>query len=326
MLFHKSISLYLSKPKICTMNKIYSSFFVIFFTLSAMGQQIDNGSMESWDDLGSSSEEPSNWNSFMSATGGLSLFGSQQVEQSTDTRMGADGMYCARVFSKSTLGIVANGNLTLGRINMGSSTPDSDDNFNFTITSNSDFSQELTTLPDSIVFWVRFSASSTQDSARIHAVIHDDYELRDPINDASLSHVVGAAGLNYAKTNGNWVRKSVPFIYDGASSTPEFILVTFTTNKTPGGGSAGDEVLLDDISLVYNTSSIAEASNKFWANYTDEGLNFSTNIKSNEILNVFSMSGICVLRGTTEKLSGMRLESGMYFISGKNQSFKVIAQ
>ena len=307
------------------MNKIYASCFIIFFTFSAMGQQIDNGSMESWDALGSSSEEPSNWNSFMSATGGLSLFGSQQVEQSTDIRMGADGMYCARVFSKSTLGIVANGNLTLGRINMGSSTPDSEDNFNFTVTSNSDFSQELTTLPDSIVFWVKFSASSTQDSARIHAVIHDDYELRDPINAASLPHVVGAAGLNYAKTNGSWVRKSVPFIYDGASSTPEFILVTFTTNKTPGGGSAGDEILLDDISLIYNTSSITEVSNKFWANYTEEGLNFSKHIASNEILNVFSMSGICIGSGTTERLSGMRLESGMYFISGNNQSFKVIA-
>ena len=56
----------------------------MIFTLSAFGQQIDNGSMEAWDDLGGSDEEPANWNSFMRATGGLSLFGSQQVEQSSD--------------------------------------------------------------------------------------------------------------------------------------------------------------------------------------------------------------------------------------------------
>jgi len=101
------------------MIKFYFSILSIFLTTGIIAQQIDNGNMEDWDDLGSSSEEPSNWNSFMSATGGLAFFGSQQVEQSSDVSSSSTGMYSARVFSKSTLGIIANGNLTLGRINMG---------------------------------------------------------------------------------------------------------------------------------------------------------------------------------------------------------------
>jgi hypothetical protein len=308
------------------MKKIYTSCFIMIFTLSAFGQQIDNGSMEAWDDLGGSDEEPANWNSFMSATGGLSLFGSQQVEQSSDIRSGATGMYSARVFSKSTLGIVANGNLTLGRINMGSSTPDSEDNYNFSKISNSEFSQELTELPDSLVFWVKFSSSSNQDSARIHAIIHDAYELHDPINTPSSSHVVGAAGLNYSKTNGQWERKSVPFVYNGPSSTPEFILVTFTTNKIPGGGSAGDEIILDDVSLVYNNTSVdQEFSNRQWVSYTIEGLLFSKSFPLDEELNIYSTAGALLKSGTPEGLQGLRLKNGIYLISGKSQSFKVIA-
>jgi hypothetical protein len=139
-----------------------------------------------------------------------------------------------------------------------------------------------------------------------------------------MPHVVGAAGLNYAKTNGSWVRKSVPFIYDGASSTPEFILVTFTTNKTPGGGSAGDEILLDDISLIYNTSSITEVSNKFWANYTEEGLNFSNYCIQRNFKCFFNVRYL-YWKWNHRKIVRHAIRSGMYFIAGNNQSFKVIA-
>ena len=132
--------------------------------------------------------------------------------------------------------------------------------------------------------------------------------------------------MNYAKTNGSWVRKSVPFIYDGASSTPEFILVTFTTNKIPGGGSAGDEIKLDDVSLVYNNTSVdQEFSNRKWVSYTIEGLVFSKSFPLDEELNIYSTAGALLKSGTPERLQGLRLKNGIYLISGKSQSFKVIA-
>lgn len=307
------------------MKKIYASFFTILFSLAAFGQQIDNGSMENWDNLGSNDEEPSNWNSFMTASGGLSLFASKQVEQSSDIRSGASGMYSARVFSKSTIGIIANGNLTLGRINMGSSTPNSTSNYNYTDTGNSDFSQQLNSSPDSIAFWVKYNNSSSSDLARIKAIIHDDYDYVDPMTSESEPHVVADAALNFESTDGSWVRKSVPFDYVGPSTTPEYILVTFTTNMIPGGGSDGDEIFIDDVELIYNTSGLSAQYNKHWVAYNESGLLFSDDFQSDTFFKVFSMSGTLLYSGTSAQLSGMNLNQGMYLITNNKDSFKVVA-
>ncbi len=307
------------------MKKIYATFFTIILSLAAFSQQIDNGSMESWDDLGSNDEEPSNWNSFMSASGGLSLFGSKQVGQSSDIRSGATGMYSARVFSKSTIGIIANGNLTLGRINMGSSTPSSTSNYNYTDTGNPDFSQPLNSSPDSIVFWVKYNNSSNSDLARIKAIIHDDYDYVDPMTSESEPHIVADAALNFESTDGSWVRKSVPFDYVGPSTTPEYILVTFTTNMIPGGGSDGDEIFIDDVELIYNTSGISENHSNLWVTYNESGLLFSNDFEVDEIFQVFTTSGTLIYSGTISKLTRSRLKQGMYLITNDRESFKVVA-
>ena len=307
------------------MKKIYTSFFAILFSLAAFGQQIDNGSMEDWDNLGSNNEEPSNWNSFMTASGGLSLFASKQVEQSTDIRSGASGMYSARVFSKSTIGIIANGNLTLGRINMGSSTPSSTSNYNYTVTGNSDFSQQLNASPDSIVFWVKYNNSSSSDLARIKAIIHDDFDYVDPMTTESEMHVVADAALNFESTDGSWVRKSIAFDYVGPATTPEYILVTFTTNMIPGGGSDGDEIFIDDIELIYSTSGISDVQKSYWIAYNESGLVFSNDFDSDDVFRVFSTAGKEIYRGTRNQLSSSPLQSGMYLITNNKNSFKVIA-
>lgn len=229
------------------------SFSMLLLALNGLSQtQIGNSGMETWTNLGASTEEPTNWNSFMSGTGGLSGFASQQVQRSTNVRAGATGTYSARVWAKSTLGIVANGNLTLGQINMGSSTPSSSSNYNFSKQADANFNEAISDRPDSIVFWVRYTqAGGGVQNARMHAILHDAYDLRDPIDANSTSHVVATAALNYPATAGTWVRKSVPFVYSGAASTVNYILVTFTTNQTPGGGAANDEVLIDDVELIY---------------------------------------------------------------------------
>jgi hypothetical protein len=226
--------------------------FGVFTLFSSIGQQIGNSDMEGWDNLGTSNEEPTNWNSFKSGTGSLVGFASQQVQRSTAVRPGATGLYCARIWSKTTLNIVANGNMTLGQINMGSSTPSSSSNYNFSKTADANFSEALTASPDSLVFWVKYTAASGNSMARVNAIIHDSYDLRDPQDANSLPHVVATATLNYSPTGGTWVRKSVPFNYAGPANNPQFILVTFTTNMTPGGGANNDEVLIDDIQLIYN--------------------------------------------------------------------------
>jgi hypothetical protein len=234
-------------------------------------------------------------------------------------------MYSARVFSKSTIGIIANGNLTLGRINMGSSTPNSTSNYNYTVTGNSDFSQQLNSNPDSIVFWVKYNNSSSSDLARIKAIIHDDYDYVDPMTSESELHVVADAALNFESTDGSWVRKSVPFDYVGPSTTPEYILVTFTTNMIPGGGSNGDEIFIDDVELIYNTSGLSNLHNKYWIAYNESGLLFSNDFESDDFFRVFSTAGSLINSGTSAQLSGMNLHRGMYLITNNKDSFKVVA-
>ncbi|MEN9304549.1 MAG: hypothetical protein RL264_2978 [Bacteroidota bacterium] len=233
------------------MKRILLGISLVISSLSFGQFQIGNSNLEQWDNVGQSTEEPTNWNSFKTGTGSLSSFGSKQVERSTSIRAGATGSYCARIWSVSTLGQVANGNMTLGQINMGSSTPASSSNYNFSKRTDVNFSEAMTDKPDSIVFWVKFTPASGSPNARMHAILHGNYDFRDPIDAASQPFTVARAELNYPKTNGAWVRKSVPFVYEGPATSVTHLLVSFSTNQTPGGGAANDEVLIDDVQLIY---------------------------------------------------------------------------
>src|SRR5690554_1574809 len=95
--------------------------------------QIDNSGFEQWESVTGGSE-PVNWNSFLTASGGLTWAADNQLEESSDVRPGSTGTKSARIWSRSAFGVIANGNLTLGKINMGSLTPTGLSNYNWTDT------------------------------------------------------------------------------------------------------------------------------------------------------------------------------------------------
>lgn len=223
----------------------------LFFSATAQ-MQIFNSDFELWDNVGSNTEEPQGWNGLRTAQGSLAGSTPQTIARSTQTRPGSTGQYSVRVYTTSTLGINANGNLTTGRVNAGSTTPANSNNYNITLTGNPDFSKVLTDRPDSLVFWARFNPASQSSLARVRAVIHDNYNYRDPSDAASTSHVVAEATLNFPSNNNVWKRISIPFVYSGPATSPQYLLITYTSNMTPGGGSAGDEVFIDDMQLIYN--------------------------------------------------------------------------
>jgi hypothetical protein len=307
------------------MKKVTIASF-LFTSFSFFAQQIGNSNMESWDNVGQASEEPTNWNSFKTAQGSFVSFGSQQVQRSSAIRPGASGQYCARVWSKSTIGLVANGNMTLGKINMGSTTPDNPSNYNISLTADPNFSEALTSTPDSLVFWVKYTAANANDSARVHAILHDAYDLRDPLDANSIPHIVARAERNYGKTNGSWARISVPFNYVVGSPalSPSFILITFTTNKTPGGGSNNDEVLIDDVELVYN-SSVSISENKSESFYVNYNVSSGLEIFGKEMtVNIVDTKGVTIKNGNTEDLKGLILKSGLYFVQAPTKTIKVL--
>ncbi len=219
--------------------------------------------MEQWDNVGANNVEPTNWNSFMSADctlGGLvcGFAKNKQVDRSTDIRPGSTGMYSARIWSTNPIGsTIANGNLTTGIIRMGSSTPSSSDNYNYTKRNDANFNAQIDERPDSLVFWAKYQPgnNSTSNSARVRAVLHNDNDYRDP--GGALNQEVGNATHNFTRThNGSayvWQRFAVPFNYSqGTATTPKYMLITFTTNMTPGGGAENDQVWIDDVQLIYN--------------------------------------------------------------------------
>ncbi|MES2556756.1 MAG: T9SS type A sorting domain-containing protein [Bacteroidota bacterium] len=295
----------------------------IVLTLSIIGltqafvaqQQVGNSGFESWETV-DPGEEPVNWNSFLNASGAFSFAGGDQLNSSTDVRPGSSGTKSAHVFSNEVFGVIANGNLTVGQINMGSATPTNSSNYNSSIIADVDFSEALTDSPDSLVFWAKFTPANGagNDSARVRAAIHDNYAFRDPTDAASEPHLVASATRNYANTNGNWVRISVPFDYSGPASTPAFLLITYTTNKTPGGGSDNDQVWIDDMELIYNPSSVAENT----ADFAQVSIqNHQLVIKTQENITgevaVYQANGQLVHEGTIGD-SFTFDQSGVYFV------------
>jgi|GEM_PF-2467115 len=233
---------------------LQSGIFVLSITTS-FAQQVGNTGFETWETV-ASAQEPTNWNSFLSAQGTWSSFAQNQLTSSTDIRPGSTGTSSARLNALNILGTLANGNLTLGRINMGSTTPASTDNYNISLTSNANFSEAFTASPDSIVFWAKFipGAGSTTDEARMKAGFHGNFNYKDPEDAASTAQVHGTAIKNFNGTGNQWVRFSAPVNYSGALSSHQFVLITFATNKNPGGGNAGDVLFIDDLEFIYNAS------------------------------------------------------------------------
>ena len=233
------------------------------------GQQFSNYTFEEWETVKTDCVEPKNWNSFMTADGGnggflvgdLKKYLQDQLSKSTEKRPGTAGSYSARVFSKSRnliiTTIVANGNMTNGQIYAGSTTANNDANYNFTKRSDANFNTQFTTIPDSLTVWVAFKPKdASKGNARITTTIHGDTDLKQlaKSGDSPANMVCATANAEIASASTSavvWKRMSIPFT-KGSNNDPRYILTTFNTNKTPGGGSDGDELYVDDICLIYN--------------------------------------------------------------------------
>lgn len=231
--------------------------------------QFENPGFEQWDN-NSATEEPTGWNSYPSANCtmwvGCSSAKARRHERSNNVRPGSTGQYSCRIYSTSVLGVVANGALTSGQMQLASLNTSSSENGNRTLKDNNDFNHRLNAKPDSIVFWAKVNNASNASEACCHLYIHDNYNLQDPLagNQAGYeSHIVGKVpSYNFTNVTGGvsvdnsgWRRHSSPIYYDGCpSNDPQFVLVTFSTNYQAMAGSAGDELFIDDIEFIYNAN------------------------------------------------------------------------
>ncbi len=224
------------------------------------GYQLANRSFENWHTTSGEYVEPNAWHSFESASGSLAALAGHHISKSADAHTGEAS---ARIFSTSIFGIIANGTMTTGRMNAGSISASDPANHAYLDMSSADkdgngdpFYSPMYSRPDSIALWVKFkqgTANAAHPYATVSAVITDGTRYQDPEDKAYTNVVAKAKNNQIAVTGDEWVRVAAPFEYTDNSVEPKAVLVTISTNADPGQGSDGDEVLVDDISFIYNT-------------------------------------------------------------------------
>ena len=222
--------------------------------------------------------EPDGWHGYATLksnyeSASTSVRVGDKLTSSTDVRTennSTKSTKCVCITSNSIWGVVANGVMTTGRIyNLSDDASDAANNYNssdpsFDISSeetskikytdNRKYAQTFTGKPDKFTVWVNFRPKKQEGYASVNAVIHTKARYQDPEEADKYKAVKVAAAKNDAIANyNNWQKLEIDFDYSvgNKDNVPAYILVSFTTNKTPGGGSNGDRLYVDDIAMVY---------------------------------------------------------------------------
>ena len=228
-------------------------------SLAAQGNyQIPNSDFEQeWVKLGEKTEPGHGWYSFVSAGGTFAA-----AAPNTTTQV--EGYNSAKAVSISSVDLwlaKANGNLTTGKINMGSFTPTNEANYNYTSRSTEDGNCPFVGLPDTVRCYAKFTRGGKGYNAAGTFIVHGDVDFKDPHESSEniATYEVARAVLDIAPST-DWQPVTASFTYSKTAEQIEsvaelqtrYMLASFTTNPTPGG-SAGDELIIDDVVLVYNS-------------------------------------------------------------------------
>lgn len=249
---------------------------VINVTFENVGNhfQMPNSDFETWSDK---NKAPRYWHGFESPKGGFagSAKSNTKLVSSKWIRPGSVGSKSALLTCSKILGIIANGTMTNGVLNAGSmSAADASNHSETDLSSTSKdangdpFSTPIYAKPDAVKFWMRFvqadpSATADYPYAAFNAVVTDGTYYQDPENKTYHNKVAVAAPNLENMRAGDWRQVTCDFdyaTYAADSAQAKAILMTFSTNATPGKGSAvtssfklvkADSVFIDDLELVY---------------------------------------------------------------------------
>lgn len=222
--------------------------------------QLANGDFETWEKVTYTSskvcDEPVGWSSFYDATGGHKKIGTStksQIHKEKENRPGSPGRFSCRLTSRSVFGVVAQGTVTNGCMNMGSlSASDASGNYNYINEARSDQAMRFSGHPDAVRLWVRFSGVGT---GVIRVFLTSKGYFQDPEykdrNKATL--VAQALSANRIVSNDKWTQYTIPFDWKTSDADPYYALVEVSTNAEAGKGNAKDYIYVDDIEMVYNS-------------------------------------------------------------------------
>ncbi len=218
------------------------------------------------------SDEPNGWHSFMSCTGKQADFvkGTAHTYIDTNVREGAESTNtkCVKIISSGLLIFSANGTITTGRLQAGSTTPTDQSNcsfLNFETTGTDDngdpFYAVLNNKPDSLTVWVKHHAGkgNTKNTyATVSALLTNGNYAQDPQIEQYKENIIAEANTTTIAAKDEWEQISIPFTYSNTEETPKAALVTMSTCSVPSGGSTDnndpDVLYVDDVELVYNAA------------------------------------------------------------------------
>lgn len=255
----------------------------------------------------SGNQVPNNWHWFHDKTG--SVFVNAVAMGNMHNYVVADGSnhYVKLVAGKAFDGTIANGNLTTGIINAGSSKPTGDggkSNYNWSDPTGkgdnktkvptdrsgqnegtSAAGQTFSGKPDAIKFKYAAYLKDASQRIQLRAVVHGEGRYRDPEYSKDNYDDIkwGVATFNDTRTLSSSSDKVVlkeaqaEFVagINQSSITPAAVLVSLTTNENPGVGVGGDFVCFDDIEFVYyHTLKSATYDGQAIANFAENTLSY----------------------------------------------------
>lgn len=236
-----------------------SLFMTCALTAGAQGiyQFADPGFEQNFEVSGDKGEPGRGWHSFATArTKDLGLMATIAKDLSPAPVHATEGYQSAhsvKLTSKDLSIAKANGNLTTGRINMGSTDPKNPANYNFSDIEGGQ-ALEFAGTPDAVTFYAKFKAGAknVKKQGRGQFILHDEYRYQDPEVESQVSYRVAKASQLIDESE-DWTQYTVPFTYDqDVKPAKQYLLASFTTNPNPGE-SDGDELYIDDIYFVYNS-------------------------------------------------------------------------
>jgi hypothetical protein len=279
------------------MKKIYTFFVLIFVSLSLNSQTIPNAGFENWTNM-FIYQTPDSWTTlnFLAATGGTA-----PVTKSTDAHSGSYAAKCETVLAQFDTfpAEVVPGFVMLG-------------DFNF-LTQTGNIGAPFTARPDSMIFWMK---SSLIGGDTVIALL----QLSKWNSLTGSQDLVGIGQAFYTNSYTTYHRYSIPVSYIGAT-IPDSINIGFV-----GGSTQGSYFLVDDVSLIYNTSDVKELADDaksfdIYPNPANDDLSIRVQNDENvEIVNSLGvrMSSLKLKKGIVNKLPTDNYSNGLYFIKSSS--------
>ena len=284
------------------MTKKLLFILAVTFAVSAEAQNIPNAGFESWT-TGFGYEDPNSWGTLNAA----SILGMPiSVTKSTERH---GGSFSAKVETMSTIDSTGQeapspGYLFIGSVNI--------------LQQTGVLGTSFTARPDSLVGWVKCNSVNGDTSGIILQLTKWDAI-------ALTQEELGFGGFITTSTSTSFYRFSVPIEYV-SENTPDSISVFVLSSI--GNGQIGSAIWVDDLSLIYNTSSIGELNGTSFEVFPNP-VNDELSISSITIdkMEVYSATGILIDHivldsGLIYTYDTKKLANGLYLVKNSKGELK----